>query len=67
MFSKKNHVKKYLQGEGLKLAQQILPNLVTVFKYCPVTSVDAGRSFSTYKLILTDKCHTCIAKGHKKM
>jgi hypothetical protein len=60
MFSKKNYVKKYSQGEGLKLPEQILPNLAVVFKYRPVTSVDAGRPFSTYKLILTDKSHTCM-------
>jgi hypothetical protein len=31
MFSKNNYVKKYSQGEGLKLPEQILPNLAVVF------------------------------------
>jgi hypothetical protein len=31
-------VEKYLQGEGVELPE-ILPNLASVFKYCPVTSV----------------------------
>jgi hypothetical protein len=55
-------VKKYLQGEGLKLPEEILLNHVAVSKYFSVTSVNAEISFSAYKLILTDKCHKLTEK-----
>jgi hypothetical protein len=30
---------------------------VSAFKYCRITTVDVERSFSAYKLFLTDKRH----------
>ena len=48
---------KYLQGDSVELPEEIPPELVSAYKYCPITSVDIERSFSAYKLILTDKRH----------
>jgi hypothetical protein len=38
-------------------ATVLAESFVGAFKYCPVTSVNVERSFSAYKLILTDKLH----------
>ena len=48
-------IKNYLDGSCVELPQEIASGDVANFKYCPVTSVDVERSFSAYKLILTDK------------
>jgi hypothetical protein len=49
-------VKKWYR-ESLDLSEEILPNVMVVNRYCPVTSLDAIRSISTHKLILADKHH----------
>ena len=49
-----NDVHKCLNGEDVNLPEEIYSSL-SVFKYCPVTSVDVVRSFSACKLFLTDK------------
>ena len=60
-------VNKYLQGDSIELPEEIPPELVSAYKYCPVTSVDVERSFSAYKLILTDKCHKFTSERLEKI
>ncbi|PSN51135.1 hypothetical protein C0J52_21614 [Blattella germanica] len=56
----------YLQGNSVELPEEIPPELVSVYKYCPITSVDVERSFSAYKLILSDKRHKFTPENLEK-
>uniref|UniRef100_A0A8D8LAV1 HAT C-terminal dimerisation domain-containing protein n=1 Tax=Cacopsylla melanoneura TaxID=428564 RepID=A0A8D8LAV1_9HEMI len=49
--------KKYLNGSGTSLPTTIDVGKSSKFKYCPMTSVDVERSFSSYKYILEDRRH----------
>ena len=42
-----------LSGEIVDL--DLPPNIISLYKYAPLTSCDVERSFSTYKSILVDK------------
>lgn len=48
--------------ENLEIPLHILP----LYKYCPVTSVDVERTFSAYKLILSDKRHRFTPENLEK-
>lgn len=60
-------VNKYLQGNSVELPEEIPPELVSAYKYCPITSVDVERSFSAYKLILSDKRHKFTPENLEKI
>ncbi|PSN41463.1 hypothetical protein C0J52_21691, partial [Blattella germanica] len=60
-------VNKYLQGNSVELPEEIPPELVSAYKYCPITSVDVERSFSAYKLILSDKRHKFTSENLEKI
>lgn len=47
----------FINGTGLTLPEEVSAEMAPNFKFCPVTSVDVERSFSAYKLILSDKRH----------
>jgi hypothetical protein len=40
--------------EGSWLLKEITLNLVTMFRYCLITSMDGGRSFYAYQVIMTN-------------
>uniref|UniRef100_A0A8D8LHW0 HAT C-terminal dimerisation domain-containing protein n=1 Tax=Cacopsylla melanoneura TaxID=428564 RepID=A0A8D8LHW0_9HEMI len=46
-----------LNGSGTSLPTTIDVGKSSKFKYCPMTSVDVERSFSSYKYILEDRRH----------
>lgn len=48
-------INDYINGNGEALPKMITSLMAPNFKYCPVTSVDVERSFSAYKLILSDR------------
>lgn len=50
-------IDSFINGTGELLPETISANIAPKFKYCPVTSVDVERSFSTYKNILSDRRH----------
>ena len=52
-----NAVYNYLNAEDVNLLKEMPSSFVSVFKHCPITSVDIERTFLAYKLILTDKRH----------
>ena len=47
-------ISQYLSGIRVSLPDECSEPSAPVYKYCPITSVDVERSFSAYKLILTD-------------
>ena len=49
------HTKTDAHSAARNRASSCKQTIACEFKYCPVTSVDVERSFSAYKLILTDK------------
>lgn len=60
-------VGKILSGENTLATEiQISGNFWSKFKYAPVTSCDVERSFSAYKLILTDKRHNLTIENLEK-
>lgn len=50
-------VNAFINGTGQTLPEEVSAEMAPNFKFCPVTSVDVERSFSAYKLILSDKRH----------
>jgi hypothetical protein len=52
-FSKIAKIGQVLSGQVLE-DFDMAPNLITYYKYAPLTSVDVERSFSIYKTILAD-------------
>lgn len=50
-------IDSFINGTAELLPETISANIAPKFKYCPVTSVDVERSFSTYKNILNDRRH----------
>ena len=46
---------KPVTGETLSMVQQRLPTQIASFKFAPVTSCDAERSFSALKRVLADR------------
>jgi hypothetical protein len=54
-------ISKILQGDSANFndlsVPNYLPDILANFKYTPITSVDVEHSFSSYKYILTDRCH----------
>uniref|UniRef100_A0A8D8VGZ1 HAT C-terminal dimerisation domain-containing protein n=2 Tax=Cacopsylla melanoneura TaxID=428564 RepID=A0A8D8VGZ1_9HEMI len=56
-FSTIEKVNEYLNGSGTSLPTTIDVGKSSKFKYCPMTSVDVERSFSSYKYILEDRRH----------
>uniref|UniRef100_A0A8D8PLB4 HAT C-terminal dimerisation domain-containing protein n=1 Tax=Cacopsylla melanoneura TaxID=428564 RepID=A0A8D8PLB4_9HEMI len=54
---KQKKVNEYLNGSGTSLPTTIDVGKSSKFKYCPMTSVDVERSFSSYKYILEDRRH----------
>jgi hypothetical protein len=45
---------QYLSEIRVYLPDECSEPLATVYKYCPIMSVDVEKSFSAYKLILKD-------------
>lgn len=50
-------IDSFINGPTEVLPENISANIAPKFKFCPVTSVDVERSFSTYKNILNDRRH----------
>ncbi|GBP97454.1 hypothetical protein EVAR_101206_1 [Eumeta japonica] len=50
-------VNAFINGTGQILPEEVSAEMAPNFKFCPVTSVDVERSFSAYKLVLSDKRH----------
>ncbi|KAL1446681.1 hypothetical protein WDU94_003651 [Cyamophila willieti] len=50
-------VHHYINGVGQELPDNIPHNIAPILKFCPMTSVDVERSFSQYKMILSDRRH----------
>lgn len=65
-FEKITQIDSYLEGSPEDFSE-VTPLLAPCFKYCPVTSVDVERSFSAYKLILTDRRQNLTADNLEKM
>ncbi|KAL7296899.1 hypothetical protein TKK_0003039 [Trichogramma kaykai] len=50
------HIDDFTHTENnVELPETVSPSIVPYFKFCPVTSIDVERSFSSYKLILNDR------------
>nr|CAI5833438.1 unnamed protein product [Callosobruchus analis] len=47
-------VNAFINGTGQILPEEVSAEMAPNFKFCPVTSVDVERSFSAYKLVLTN-------------
>ena len=62
-----NAVHNYFNAEDVNLPEEIPSSFVSAFKYCPVTSVDVERSFSAYRLIITDKRHKSSPEHMEKL
>lgn len=60
-------INAYINGTGQILPQEISSDMAPYFKFCPVTSVDVERSFSAYKLILSDKRHKFTVDNLEKI
>lgn len=60
-------ISNYLNGQSLELPGNITYLIVPNFKYCPTTSVDVERTFSAYKMILTDKRQSLTADNLEKI
>lgn len=56
-FSVLTEVSGVLAGEHSRIPVSVKPSNVPKYNYAPITSVDVERSFSAYKLILSDKRH----------
>lgn len=56
----------FINGTGQTLPEEGSVGMAPNFKYCPVTSVDVERSFSAYKLILSDKRHRFAVENLEK-
>lgn len=55
-----------LKGETIEGPEEVQPQYWSRFKYSPITSCDVERSFSAYKLILTDKRHQFTVQNLEK-
>lgn len=51
-------IDEYITGNSTVLPENLSPAHASFYKFSPVTSVDVERSFSAYKLILSDKRHS---------
>ena len=56
-----------MNAKDVNLPEEISSSFVSAFKYYPITSVDVERSFSAYKLILTEKRHKCSPEHMEKL
>lgn len=56
----------FINGTGQTLPEEVSAGMAPNFKFCPVTSVDVERSFSAYKLILSDKRHKFAVENLEK-
>lgn len=60
-------ISEYLCGIPRSLPEECSESSVPVYKYCPITSVDVERSFSAYKLILTDNRRSLTPENIEKL
>ena len=56
-----------MKGEGGEIPEEMEMSAVTSFKYAPVTSVSVERSFSAFKMILSDKRHSLCVENLEKI
>lgn len=56
----------FINGSGQTLPEEVSAGMAPNFKFCPVTFVDVERSFSAYKLILSDKRHKFAIENLEK-
>jgi len=59
-------ISNVLGGTMNILPEIITPTDASKFKFCPTTSVDVECSFSVYKNVLSDKCHSLTKENLKK-
>lgn len=59
-------IDSFINGTAELLPETISANIAPKFKYCPVTSVDVERTFSTYKNILNDRRHNLTTENLEK-
>nr|CAH7760199.1 unnamed protein product [Callosobruchus chinensis] len=59
-------VNAFINGTGQILPEEVSAEMAQNFKFCPVTSVDVERSFSAYKLVLSDKRHKFAPENLEK-
>lgn len=59
-------VNAFINGTGQILPEEVSAEMAPNFKFCPVTSVDVERSFSAYKLVLSDKRHKFAPENLEK-
>lgn len=60
-------VSHILDGSSEDTPEEIKPELISKFKFAPVTSCDVERSFSSHKNILTDKRQRLTPQNIEKM
>ena len=60
-------ISQYLCGVRVSLPEECSESVMPVYKYCPITSVDVERSFSAYKLILTDNRHNLSPENIERL
>lgn len=59
-------VNAFINGTSQILPEEVSAEMAPNFKFCPVTSVDVERSFSAYKLVLSDKRHKFAPENLEK-
>lgn len=59
-------ISNVLSGASPTIPETVKREFISKFKYAPITSCDVERSFSAYKLILTDKRHSLTVETMEK-
>jgi hypothetical protein len=65
-FSILQSVAKISSGGNGELSRNITPETGVMLKYAPVTSCDVERSFSAYKMVLSDRRHRLTPENLEK-
>jgi len=60
-------IRKILEGTSTTVPTVIKPEIISKFKFAPVTSCDVERSFSSYKNILCDNRHRLKPENIEKL
>ena len=60
-------VVRILRGQDEDLPEGFSPSDIANMKYLPTVSVDVERSFSTYKLVLTDRRHRLTEENIRRI
>lgn len=66
-FNALHKISRIYCGENIEGPEEIDSKLWSKFQFAPITSCDVERSFSAYKMILTDKRHNMTTQNLEKL